>query len=85
MDKESPFQKHFLTGAVSPSIRETLGKCLSKLSFVCAFIAGSAAESVETPPSVYETHTTDMDSNERDDVPLARLLKKGLFSIVFFG
>ncbi|KAA0063174.1 uncharacterized protein E6C27_scaffold381G00620 [Cucumis melo var. makuwa] len=63
-EKESPFQKHFLTGAVSPSIRETLGKCLSKLSFVCAFIAGSAAESVETPPSVSETHTTDMDSNE---------------------
>ncbi|KAA0034784.1 uncharacterized protein E6C27_scaffold213G00070 [Cucumis melo var. makuwa] len=32
---------------------------------------------VGNAPSVSETHISDMDSDEKDDVPLARLLKKG--------
>ncbi|TYK09582.1 uncharacterized protein E5676_scaffold458G00080 [Cucumis melo var. makuwa] len=38
---------------------------------------GSAAKGVGNAPSVSETHISDMDSDEKDDVPLARLLKKG--------
>ncbi|KAA0067004.1 uncharacterized protein E5676_scaffold14G00020 [Cucumis melo var. makuwa] len=41
-------------------------------------IADSAAEGIETAPSVSETHISEMDSDEHDDVPLARLLRKGL-------
>ncbi|KAA0065524.1 gag/pol protein [Cucumis melo var. makuwa] len=58
---------------------------VSKSSYLhvhAEFIAECVAEDVETAPSVSETHTTYMDFNERDDVPLARLLKKGLFSNV---
>ncbi|KAA0055633.1 uncharacterized protein E5676_scaffold231G00940 [Cucumis melo var. makuwa] len=40
-------------------------------------IADSAAEDVETAPGVFESHVSKMDLDERDDVSLARLLKKG--------
>ncbi|XP_050941588.1 uncharacterized protein LOC127149759 [Cucumis melo] len=42
--------------------------------------AGIALENVKTESVVFESHMSKMDSDERDDVPLARLLKKGLFS-----
>ncbi|KAA0060406.1 hypothetical protein IC582_014196 [Cucumis melo] len=38
------------------------------------------AENVETEPVVSEAHMSEMDYEELDDIPLARLLKKGLFS-----
>ncbi|KAA0033902.1 envelope-like protein [Cucumis melo var. makuwa] len=38
----------------------------------------SAAEDVETTPGVFESHISERDSDERDDVLLDRLLKKGL-------
>ncbi|TYK24384.1 envelope-like protein [Cucumis melo var. makuwa] len=43
---------------------------------------GSAAKGVENAPSVSETHISDMDLDEQDDVLLARLLKKGVASNV---
>ncbi|KAA0066660.1 uncharacterized protein E5676_scaffold2119G00410 [Cucumis melo var. makuwa] len=42
-------------------------------------VIGIAAENVETKVVVSKSHMSEMDSDERDDVPLARLLKKGLF------
>ena len=45
-------------------------------------IADNAAEDIETAPGVSESHVFKMDSDERDNVPLARLLKNGLFSNV---
>ncbi|KAA0048750.1 uncharacterized protein E5676_scaffold172G00840 [Cucumis melo var. makuwa] len=55
---------------------------ISRLPVNDEVIIECTAKRVETAPSVYKTHTTYMDSDERDDVPLARLLKKGLFSNV---
>ena len=37
-------------------------------------IANSTTEDVETAPSVFKPHISEMDSDERDDIPLARLL-----------
>ncbi|KAA0041932.1 uncharacterized protein E5676_scaffold306G001340 [Cucumis melo var. makuwa] len=45
-------------------------------------IVDIAAKGVETAPSVSESHNSKMDSDERDDVSLAKLLRKGLFSNV---
>ncbi|KAA0042019.1 uncharacterized protein E5676_scaffold306G002550 [Cucumis melo var. makuwa] len=45
-------------------------------------IASSTADNLETESVVSETHVSKMDSDKRDDVSLARLLKKGLFSTV---
>ncbi|KAA0042025.1 uncharacterized protein E5676_scaffold306G002660 [Cucumis melo var. makuwa] len=45
-------------------------------------MADSAAKGVETTPSVSETYIFEMDLDECDDVSLARLLRKGLFSNV---
>ncbi|KAA0058403.1 uncharacterized protein E5676_scaffold76994G00140 [Cucumis melo var. makuwa] len=41
---------------------------------------GIVAKNVETELVVSESHMSEMDSDERDDVPLAKLLKNGLFS-----
>ncbi|KAA0058978.1 putative mitochondrial protein [Cucumis melo var. makuwa] len=46
------------------------------------WINAIAAEDVETAPSVSESHISEMDLDERDDVPLATLLRKELFSNV---
>ncbi|KAA0064161.1 envelope-like protein [Cucumis melo var. makuwa] len=40
---------------------------------------GSAAKDAENAPSASETHISDMDSDDLDNVPLARLLKKSVF------
>ncbi|KAA0067516.1 uncharacterized protein E5676_scaffold530G00240 [Cucumis melo var. makuwa] len=45
-------------------------------------IVDSAVEDVETSPGVSESYISEMDSDEQDDVLLARLLKNGLFSNV---
>ncbi|KAA0065426.1 uncharacterized protein E6C27_scaffold17G001030 [Cucumis melo var. makuwa] len=45
-------------------------------------ISSSAAENVEVDSVVSKTYISKMDSDEGDDVPLARLLKKSLFSTV---
>ncbi|KAA0052067.1 envelope-like protein [Cucumis melo var. makuwa] len=42
---------------------------------------GSAAKDAENAPSAYETHISEMDFDDLDNVPLARLLKK---SSVFY-
>ncbi|KAA0060188.1 uncharacterized protein E6C27_scaffold542G00690 [Cucumis melo var. makuwa] len=42
--------------------------------------ANSIVEGVETAPSVSVTHIFEMDLDEHVDVPLARLLRKGLLS-----
>lgn len=44
--------------------------------------AESAATIVETALSVSENNISNMNSNEQDDVPLAKLLKKGFISNV---
>ena len=44
--------------------------------------ADNAVENVETAPGVSESHISEMDSDERNDVLLAKLLKKALFSNV---
>ncbi|KAA0048488.1 uncharacterized protein E6C27_scaffold61G001000 [Cucumis melo var. makuwa] len=41
--------------------------------------ADSVAEDVETTSGVFESHISEMDSDERDDVSLAKLLKKRYF------
>ncbi|KAA0054498.1 envelope-like protein [Cucumis melo var. makuwa] len=46
------------------------------------FVAESAAKGIEIAPSVFETHISKMDSNEQDNVLLARLLKKDFVSNV---
>lgn len=43
-------------------------------------VAGISAKNVEFELVVSESHMFEMDLDERDDVRLARLLKKGLFS-----
>ncbi|KAA0055459.1 uncharacterized protein E5676_scaffold314G00330 [Cucumis melo var. makuwa] len=45
-------------------------------------IVSSAIENVEIEPIVSKTHISEIDSDERDDVPLTKLLKKDLFSTV---
>ena len=37
---------------------------------------GCAAKDAENAPSAFETHISDMDFDDLDNVPLARLLKK---------
>ncbi|TYK21970.1 uncharacterized protein E5676_scaffold543G00160 [Cucumis melo var. makuwa] len=45
-------------------------------------ITDNATEDVETAPGVFESRISEMNSDEREDVPLAKLLKNGLFSNV---
>ncbi|KAA0033040.1 uncharacterized protein E5676_scaffold121G00600 [Cucumis melo var. makuwa] len=45
-------------------------------------VVSISAKNVESESIVFESHMSEMDSDERDDVSLARLLKKGLFSKV---
>ncbi|TYJ98315.1 uncharacterized protein E5676_scaffold232G00330 [Cucumis melo var. makuwa] len=66
-----------------PSKKIQVNICKSSpLSMHVENVAHSAAESVETAPNVFESHISEMDSDGRDDVPLARLLRKGLLSNV---
>ncbi|TYK08882.1 uncharacterized protein E5676_scaffold1411G00040 [Cucumis melo var. makuwa] len=64
------FQKRFATKTVPTFVRKIL-------RVHDDVVAKSAAKGVETAPSVSKTHILNMDSDEQDDVPLARLLKKG--------
>ncbi|KAA0052244.1 putative gag-pol polyprotein [Cucumis melo var. makuwa] len=57
-------------------------RACSPISVHDDLIADNAAEDIETAPGVSESHVFKMDSDERDNVPLARLLKNGLFSNV---
>uniref|UniRef100_A0A9I9E6T0 Flocculation protein FLO11-like n=1 Tax=Cucumis melo TaxID=3656 RepID=A0A9I9E6T0_CUCME len=43
-------------------------------------VAGILADNIESEPVVSESHMSEIDSDEKDDVPLARFLKKALFS-----
>ncbi|KAA0056463.1 uncharacterized protein E5676_scaffold120G001840 [Cucumis melo var. makuwa] len=54
----------------------------SPLSVQDEHIVDSAVEDVEIALGVFESHISEMDLDERDDVSLARLLKKWLFSNV---
>ncbi|KAA0046513.1 uncharacterized protein E5676_scaffold403G00920 [Cucumis melo var. makuwa] len=54
----------------------------SNLSVHDEKMVGIVAENVESESVVSKSHMSEMDSNERDDVPLVSLLKKDLFSKV---
>ena len=54
----------------------------SSISMHDEHITDRVVEDVETTLGVSESHVSEMDLDERDDVPLVRLLKNGLFSNV---
>lgn len=77
--KSTPTRRPYRLASEKPQVNVSES---SHLSMHDEIIAENITEGVETTLSVSETYISEMDSDEHDDVPLARLLRKWLFSNV---